>query len=64
MKRIIALCVIVIYFVTLPLWAPFIFGAMLGFSGTLVQRLVFLSILILPWLPVAAWVIVHLRRRN
>jgi hypothetical protein len=65
MKRLILICGVVIYFAALPFAAPFLFGAILGFSGEILQRLVLLSIVILPWLPVAAWIIFHCyRRRN
>jgi hypothetical protein len=64
MKPLVLLCGIVIYFVAIPLAAPYILGALLGFSGDVSQGLVFWSILMLPWIPVAAWIIFRLSRRR
>jgi hypothetical protein len=62
MKRLILLCGVVIYFAVMPFSAPFLLGAILGFSGSLLQWLVFLFIISLPWLPVVAWGIVRCSR--
>ncbi|HET6329131.1 MAG TPA: hypothetical protein VFG04_30890 [Planctomycetaceae bacterium] len=64
MKRIMLVSCVVIYFVAIPFAAPYVLGALLGFSGDALQRLVFWSIVMLPWIPVMAWIFFHLRRRN
>jgi hypothetical protein len=64
MKRLILLCGVVIYFVAIPFAAPYILGALLGFSGEVLQGIVFWSIVILPWIPVAAWILFRLSRSN
>jgi hypothetical protein len=64
MKRLILIGCVVIYFVAIPFAAPYLLGALLGFSGDALQRLVFWSIVLLPWIPVAAWIIFQLSRRR
>ena len=64
MRKLLLISGVVIYFVAIPFAAPFLLGALLGFSGELLQRLVFWSIVSLPWLPVVAWIVVHLRRHD
>jgi hypothetical protein len=64
MKRLIFLCGVVIYFAVIPISAPFLASALLGFSGTFLQWAVLVSIIMLPWLPVVVWGIVRLSRRG
>ena len=64
MKRFLLVLGIVVYIVAIPFAAPYLISAILGFSGELSQGLVFWSIISLPWLPVVAWIILHLRRRD